>query len=48
MLIDEKNFKDLAIYFARYNKKKSIKMLPPFYHNLVGKIDKLMEKLFDA
>ena len=48
MLIDEKNCKDLAIYFVRYNQKKSIKMLPPFYHNLVEKIDKLMEKLFDA
>lgn len=48
MLIDEKNYNDLAIYFARYNKKKSMKMLPHFYHNLVGKIDKLMEKLFDA
>ena len=32
MLIDEKNFKDLMIYFTRYIDKKSIQMLNLHYH----------------
>ena len=34
-----KNYKDLVIYFTRYVHIKSIKMLNPHYHELVGKIE---------
>ena len=38
ILIDEKNYKDLAIYFTRYVRIKSIKMFSLYYHELMGKI----------
>ena len=39
ILIDEKNYKDLTIYFTRYVHKRSIKMLSLHYHELMGKIE---------
>ena len=36
ILIHEKNYKDLTIYFTRYNYKKSTRML--YYNELMGKI----------
>ena len=36
-LIDEKNYKDLTIYFTRYAYRKSIKMLSLHYHEFIGK-----------
>ena len=44
ILIDEKNYKDLKIYFTRYVHSKFIKMLSLYYHELIGKI---IEKIFD-
>ena len=38
MSIDEKNYKDWAIYFTRYFHSKLIKMLSPRYHELIGKM----------
>ena len=38
ILINEKNHKDLRIYFTRYVHRKSIKMLSLYYHELMGKI----------
>ena len=32
ILIDEKNYKDLTIYFARYDYGKTAKMLNLYYH----------------
>ena len=32
ILIDEKNYKNLIIYLARYDHKKSTKMLSLYYH----------------
>ena len=37
-LIDEKNYKDITIYFTRYVHSKSIKMVSLQYHELMGKI----------
>ena len=39
ILIDEKNYKDFVIYFARYAYKKSKKMLHLHYHELMGTIE---------
>ena len=36
ILIHEKNYKDLTIYFTRYNYKKSTRML--YYNELMGKL----------
>ena len=36
-LIDEKNYKDLTIYFTRYAYRKSIKMLSLHYQEFIGK-----------
>ena len=38
ILIDEKNYKDLTIYFTRYANSKSIEMLSLHYHELMGNI----------
>ena len=38
ILIDEKKYKDLGIYFTGYMHCKSIKMLSLFYHELMGKV----------
>ena len=37
--VDEKNFKDLVIYFIRYVNSKSIKILSLYSHELMGKIE---------
>ena len=37
--INEKNYKDLVIYFTRYVHKKSIKMLSLHYHELIEKFE---------
>ena len=39
ILIDEKNYKGLVIYFTRYVHSKSIKMLSLYYPKLIGKIE---------
>lgn len=39
ILIDEKNYKDITIYFARYDHKKSTKTL-----SRMGKIENMTEK----
>ena len=39
VLIDEKIYKDLIIYFTRYNRGKSLKMLSLDYHEFMGKIE---------
>ena len=36
-LIDEKNYKDLTIYFAMYDKKKSTAIFSLYYHELIRK-----------
>ena len=38
ILIHEKNYKDLVIYFTRYVHSKLIKMLSLYYHELMGKV----------
>ena len=41
--IDEKNYKDLVIYFtSTYVHKKSIKMLRLYYNELIGKIEECL------
>ena len=39
ILIDEKNYKDLVIYFTKYVSSKSIKILSLHYYELMGKIE---------
>ena len=39
ILIDEKSYKDLVIYFTRYHPDKSIRMLNLYYDKLIGKIE---------
>ena len=39
ILIDEKSYEDLVIYFTRYLRKESIKMLRLHYNELIQKID---------
>ena len=39
ILIDEKSYKDLVIYFTRYDYGKSIRILSLYYHELMGKIE---------
>ena len=43
-----KNYKDLVIYFTRYVHIKSIKMLNPHYHNLVGKLEEHKGKKYSV
>ena len=38
ILIDEKNYSDLVIYFTVYVHSKSMKMLSLYYHELTGKV----------
>ena len=40
ILIDEKNYTNLTIYFTRYVYKNSRKILSLHYHELMGKIEK--------
>ena len=44
ILIDEKNYKDLVIYFTRYVHKKSIKTFYLYYNELIGNITEHEEK----
>ena len=37
--IETKSFKDLTIYFTRYDRGKSKRMLSLYYHELMGKIN---------
>ena len=37
-MIDEKHFKDLVIYFTRYDYGITITMLNLYYHELMGNI----------
>ena len=46
ILINEKNYKDLFIYFTRYDHQKSIKILSLYYHELVEKIEKYDRKTY--
>ena len=43
-----KNYKDLVIYFTRYIHIKSIKMLNPHYHDLVGKLEEHKGKKYSV
>ena len=38
-LMDEKNYKDLVIYFTRYIHSKSLKTLSMYYHGLMTKTE---------
>ena len=38
IIIDEKNYKDLVIYFTRYVHSKSIKTSSPYCHELMEKV----------
>ena len=38
--IETKSLKDLTIYFTRYDRGKSKRMLSLYYHELMGKINK--------
>ena len=44
ILMDEKNYENLVIYFTRYVGSKSVKMLSLHYHELMRKIEELEEK----
>ena len=49
ILIDEKNCKDLFLYFTRYDIGKSITMLSLYYHKSMGKIEEhKRKKVFDG
>ena len=39
ILIDKKRYKDLVIYFTRYQPDKSIRMINLYYDKLIGKIE---------
>ena len=45
ILFDEKNFKDLVIYFTRFVHRKLIKMLSLHYHELIGKMEEHKRKI---
>ena len=46
VLIDEKNYKDLVIYFSRYVHSKSMKILSLEYDELMGKNEELDLKTY--
>ena len=46
--IDEKNYKNLVIYFIRYVHRKSIKMLSLYFLELTGKIEEHWRKNTDG
>ena len=48
VLIDEKNFKDLMIYFTRYVNCKSIKMFSLHFYKLMEKIEENEGKIFNS
>ena len=39
ILIDEKNYMDLVIYFTKYTDSNLIKILSLYYQELIGKIE---------
>ena len=39
ILIDQKNYSDLVIYFTWYHHRKSTKLLSLYYHELMGQIE---------
>ena len=39
IFINQKSYKDLVIYFARYHRDKSITVLNLYYDELIGKIE---------
>ena len=46
VLINEKNYKDLVIYFTRYDCWKSVKMLSLHYHESLGKLEEYESKKY--
>ena len=44
ILMDEKSYKDLVIFFTRYDCEKSIRMLSLYYQELIGKIEEYERK----
>ena len=46
--INEKSYKHLKIYFTRYDRGKSIKMVSLYYHKLRGKIENHEGKKIDG
>ena len=44
ILINEKNYNDLVIYFTIYFHSKAIKMLSPYYYELMEKVKENEEK----
>ena len=46
--MDEKNYKDLVIYFTGYVHSKSIKIFSLNYYELMGKIEELEENIFNG
>ena len=48
ILLDKKNYKDLTIYFTRYDHKRLIKTLRLHYHELMAKIEEHEGKIFDG
>lgn len=48
ILINQKNYKYLIIYFTRYNRCKSMKILSQYYQELMGKIKEDKEKIFEG
>ena len=45
ILIDKKNYDDLVIYFIRYDGRKSIRILSPYYNKLIGTIEEHERKI---
>ena len=43
-LIDMRSYKDLVIYFTRFDCSKSVKMLSLYYNKLMGAIEEHEEK----
>ena len=39
IFINQKSYKDLVIYFARYHRDKSVTVLNLYYDELIGKIE---------
>lgn len=48
ILINQKNYKYLIIYFTRYNRCESMKILSQYYQELMGKIKEDKEKIFEG
>ena len=46
ILVDEKHYKDLVVYFTRHFHSKLIKMLSLHYYELIGKIEEYAGKKY--